>query len=138
MPQSLRVFCMLCLQAAAGTAGAARWEGRVFHDMDGNGVADPYVIVSGETTTLWYAGFDGRVWAIGRATRGAGETTWKRDVDPVTGAFQSKLFGIARTFSGAGVRSPLLLDPEGSAEGDSSASNRSHGTTDIRTINEPT
>ncbi len=87
-------------------------------EFDGNGVADPHVVVIGETTTLWYAGFDGRMWAIGRATRGAGETAWKRDIDPVTGEFQSKLFGIARTFSGAGVRSPLLLDPEASAEGD--------------------
>ena len=40
MSPSLRVFCMLCLLAAAGTAGAARWEGRVFHDIDGNGAAD--------------------------------------------------------------------------------------------------
>ncbi len=65
MPQSLRVFCMLCLLAAAGTAGAARWEGRVFHDMDGNGVADPGepgvagVVVS-DGRTLARTGADGR------------------------------------------------------------------------------
>src|SRR5690606_14665611 len=62
-----------------------------------------------ETTHLWYSGFDGRSWSIGHATRGQGETAFKRDLDPITQEFQPKLFGITRTFSGAGVRSLLLV-----------------------------
>ncbi|MBJ6984298.1 calcineurin-like phosphoesterase family protein [Luteimonas sp. MC1750] len=38
---SLRLLSLICLLAASGVADAVRWEGRVFHDLDGNGLADP-------------------------------------------------------------------------------------------------
>jgi len=78
-------------------------------DFDDSGVADPYVVVDGNTVHLWYAGFNGTTWGIGHATRALGETSWGRDKDFITGYNLSRLFGVAHPFSAAGVRDPVLV-----------------------------
>ena len=55
MYQSLRVLSLSCLLATAGQADAARWEGRVFHDIDADGVPAP-----GEPGVAGVAVSDGR------------------------------------------------------------------------------
>src|SRR5690606_29699233 len=50
-----RLLAVLCLLAAAGAAGAVQWQGRVFDDRDGDGVAGP-----GEPGVAGVAVSDGR------------------------------------------------------------------------------
>jgi len=91
-------------QFGPGTAG----------EFDDSGVRDPAIVRDGETTHLWYAGYDGDTWAVGHATRATDDPEWRRDKDTSTGENRSKLFGVGRTFSAAGVLSPVLVpDDEG-------------------------
>lgn len=55
MYQFLQVLSLLCLLASAGQAEAARWEGRVFHDLDADGAA-----AAGEPGVAGVAVSDGR------------------------------------------------------------------------------
>jgi len=78
-------------------------------EFDDSGVRDPAVYRDGETTHLWYAGYDGDTWAIGHATRATDDPEWRRSRDPITGENLPKLFSVGRTFSAKGVLSPVLL-----------------------------
>lgn len=63
MSMSLRVLSLIGLLAASGVADAVRWEGRVFHDLDANGLADP-----GEPGIAGVTVSDGRTLALSDAT----------------------------------------------------------------------
>jgi DNA-binding beta-propeller fold protein YncE len=78
-------------------------------EFDDSGVRDPAVYRDGDTTHLWYSGYDGDSWAIGHATRAVEDPEWRRSKHPVTGENQPNLFGVSRTFSAHGALSPVLL-----------------------------
>ena len=83
--------------------------------FDDSSVKDPLVIVDGETTHLYYSGFDGVAWHIGHATRDA-RGRWVRLLDPSDRTLPV-MSGLTRTFSAAGVHSPVLLPSIDAAPG---------------------
>ncbi len=77
--------------------------------FDDSGVRDPFVVVDGEVTKVWYSGFDGAIWSIGYAER-TGAGAFVRRTPPTALVPAASLSGAGRTFSALGVRSPVLLN----------------------------
>jgi DNA-binding beta-propeller fold protein YncE len=75
--------------------------------FDDSGVADPVILVDGDTTHLYYSGFDGVSWHIGHATLDS-RGRWQRLLD-ASDRTLPVMSGIDRTFSTGGVRSPVAL-----------------------------
>jgi DNA-binding beta-propeller fold protein YncE len=74
--------------------------------FDDSGVKDPYVFREGDTTAMYYSGFDGSVWHIGYAERT--NTGWSRRVNPFTGEGIPSMAGVSGSFSVGGVHSPVV------------------------------
>ncbi len=84
--------------------------------FDDSGVKDPLIFEFEGATHMLYSGFDGVFWHIGHAVRD-GDDEWIRRVDPFTGTSVPALSGLVRTFSAAGLESPVIWDTsEGSIE----------------------
>lgn len=82
-------------------------------EFDDAGVRDPFVVVEGDTEHLFYAGFDGSTWQIGRASRDTGGAFVRR-VRPIDGRSGPVLQGIPGSFSTLGATHPLLrATPQG-------------------------
>jgi DNA-binding beta-propeller fold protein YncE len=79
--------------------------------FDDSSVQDPLVIDIDGATHLYYAGWDGVVWHIGHATL-AEDGSLERPTDELSGLGQASLSGLTRTFSAAGVDSPVLWEQD--------------------------
>jgi DNA-binding beta-propeller fold protein YncE len=77
--------------------------------FDDTGVADPLVVRLADGVHLYYAGFDGLAWHLGHALRDARTGRFVRRIDPDSQLSVPAMSGAERTFSGLGVRSPVLL-----------------------------
>lgn len=75
--------------------------------FDDTAVADPLAVVIGDTTHLYYSGFDGATWRIGHAEIGPDGEVLPR-TDATTNLSIPAMNPTARTFSAAGVAVPVL------------------------------
>ncbi len=76
--------------------------------FDDEGVRDPVVHEIDGVLHLWYSAFDGERWSIAHATRAPDDPRWERTLSPLTDQAAPLLFGVPRSFSESGVRSPVL------------------------------
>lgn len=74
--------------------------------FDDSGVKDPFVFRAGDTTAMYYSGFDGNLWHIGYAERGA--NGWTRRTNPHTGDGIPAMSGVSGSFSVGGTQSPVV------------------------------
>ncbi len=80
--------------------------------VDDSGVKDPMVVTGIDgSTVLYYSAFDGERWHLAFADRRTvdGEETWVRRAEPVTDETLPAMSRIPRTFSAAGVISPVAV-----------------------------
>jgi hypothetical protein len=76
--------------------------------FDDGGVSEPMVVRDGDTTRMWYSGFDGNVWSIGLATLNP-DGVWERYVPPGDEVPAPVLTGTEDTFATVSVRTPVAL-----------------------------
>jgi DNA-binding beta-propeller fold protein YncE len=74
--------------------------------FDDSGVKNPFIFTNGDTTAMYYAGFDGNIWSLGYAEQSAGG--WKRRTNPFTGEGIPSMSGVSGSFSVGGVQSPVV------------------------------
>lgn len=92
---TLETLDFTSFQLAPGVAGGS----------DDSGVRDPVVLVQDGQRVLWYSGFDGTSWSIGRAVWSGSE--WRRRQNRQNDATLPILSATATTFAVAGVHSPV-------------------------------
>lgn len=86
-----------------------RLAGGELGSFDGDGVKDPLVVTVDGVTHLFYAGFDGTEWRIGRRTVEADGSLSDPRRDPIADDPMATLIGRSLTFAELGVDSPVLL-----------------------------
>lgn len=84
-------------------------------EFDDTGVRDPMVVDVDGVLHMWYSGFDGDLWTIGKATLNGED--WTRAASPVTGRPEALLVGLNLSFAHAGVGSPVAVPLDDGAWG---------------------
>jgi len=82
-------------------------------DWDDTSVYQPWVVDTGETLHLWYAGYDGDSTRIGHAVASADELDFERDTDPIDDETTIPLLsGQVGSFDYGGTEGPVVFQDD--------------------------